>query len=310
MIGSLNQEQVFLDGWVEVKGKRRKFLDHIDRIVDWKSIEKRLHKLYSNKGRPSHPPMVAFKMLLLQHFYNLSDPACEEAVNDSLAFRHFCGLGFSDAIPDETTLVRFRMRLIKKGLHTELLNLVNRSLDKHGVGVRKVTLVDASIIESSVSRPKKNEESKDPDAAWTKKKEKLHHGYKAHVACEAATHLIRGVEYTSGNVHDSRVFDEFDDGEHPMAADKAYYSKEREARLGERSYLMRRGARNRPLSDEEHEYNKMIGRIRGRIEKIFGHWKRSMGYRRTRYRGLSPGRLELELKSICWNLKRAVTLLG
>lgn len=310
MLGKLNQEQVLLDGWVEVKGKRRKFLDVIDSLVDWKSIEKKLNKLYSNKGRPSHPPLVAFKMLLIQNFYNLSDPACEESVNDSLAFRHFCGLGFSDTIPDETTLVRFRARLIKKGIHTQLLDLVNTALGKQGIVVRKVTLVDASIIKSSVRGPKKGDESKDPDASFTVKNKQVHHGYKAHVSCEAATHLINNVEYTTAKVHDSQLFEALDDGVCPIAADKAYYSKAREARLGKRSYLMRRGARNRPLSELEKDYNKTVGRIRGRIEKIFGYWKRCLGYERTRYRGLSPGRLELELKSICWNLRRAVTLVG
>ncbi len=310
MLGKLNEERVFLDGWVEVKGKRRKFFDAIESMIDWKLIEKKLNKLYANKGRPSKPPLAVFKMLLIQNFYNLSDPACEEAVNDSLAFRRFCGFGFSDEIPDETTLVRFRQRLIKRRLHDKLLGHINSCLDQHGIGVRRVSLVDASIIESSVRGPRKGEESKDPEASYTVKKDEIHYGYKAHIASEAATDLIQKVTYTTAKTHDSQEFEALDDGKSPVAADKAYYSKERAEKLGARNYLMIRGKRNQPLGELEVAYNKAVSRVRSRVEKIFGHWKRNLGYRRARYRGLSPGRLELELKSICWNLRRAITLVG
>ena len=103
-------------------------------MIDWKAIKGKLNKLYANKGRPSIPPLVVFKMLVIQHFYNLSDPGCEDAVNDSLSFRNFCGLG--DQVPDETTLVRFRKRLIKNNLHHKLLELFNDCLGKHGLMVQ------------------------------------------------------------------------------------------------------------------------------------------------------------------------------
>ena len=310
MLGFFNSERVFLDGWIEVKGKRRKFLDALDNLVDWQPIQKELNKLYANKGRPSHPPLAAFKMLLIQHFYNLSDPGCEEAVADSLAFRSFCGLGFGDKIPDETTLVRFRKRLIKHNLHERLLGLVNAALDHHGLGVRRATIIDASIVEAAVSGPKKEESPKDPEASYTVKNNEVRYGYKAHVSSEATTGLIQKAVLTTAKVHDSQVFEVLDDGETPIAADKAYYSKAREERLGTRSYLMKKGVRGRALCELELAYNKAVSRVRARIEKIFGYWKRTLGYRQVRYRGLSPGRLELELKSICWNLRRAVTLVG
>ena len=74
-------------------------------------------------GRPPGAPLVRFKMSLLQHCYGLSDPQCEALVGDRLSWRRFAGLGLQDAVPDETTLVRFRQRLREHGLHEKLLVL-------------------------------------------------------------------------------------------------------------------------------------------------------------------------------------------
>lgn len=308
MLGYKEKTAELYEGWIEVKGKRKRFLDAIDEMIDWHAIECRLQKLYARRGRPSIPPMTVFKMLLVQHFYNLSDPGCEEAVNDSLAFRRFCGIGLSDRVPDETTLVRFRQRLVKSHLHDKLLGLINTDLKEHGVIVHRVTLVDATLVEAPTKPPAKGNEPLDRDASYTIKNDKVHYGYKAHVASEAATGMIDKVEYTTARVHDSQVFEQLDPGDVPVAADKAYWSKARDARLGKRSFLQIRGRRNHPLNEEQKAYNKQVARLRSRIEKIFGYFKRTLGYRRTRYRGLSPGMLELQLKSICWNLRRAVNL--
>ncbi len=310
MIGIKNNTDDFLDGWVEIKGKRKRFLDAIDSLIDWKTIESKLNKLYASKGRPSIPPLVVFKMLVIQHFYNLSDPGCEEAVNDSFSFRRFCGLGLAAKIPDETTLVRFRKRLVKNELHHKLLELLNECLRKHGLMVRKVTLVDATLIEASTKGPSKEEKPLEEEASYTVKNKKVHFGYKAHVSTEAATGMIQKVEYTTAKVHDSQVFEQLDTGDVPISADKAYWSKERDEALGNRSYLMIRGRRNNPLNEAETSYNKQVSRIRGRIEKTFGYFKRTLGFRRARYRGICRGLLELQMKSICWNLRRAVSLTG
>jgi IS5 family transposase len=310
MIGIKDNTDDFLDGWVKIKGKRKCFLDAIDSLIDWKTIESELNKLYASKGRPSIPPLVVFKMLVIQHFYNLSDPGCEEAVNDSFSFRRFCGLGLADKIPDETTLVRFRKRLVKNELHHKLLELLNDCLRKHGLMVRKVTLVDATLIEASTKGPSKGEKPLEEEASYTVKNKKVHFGYKAHVSTEAATGMIQKVEYTTAKVHDSQVFEQLDTGDVPISADKAYWSKERDEALGNRSYLMIRGRRNNPLNEVETLYNKQVSRIRGRIEKTFGYFKRTLGFRRARYRGICRGLLELQMKSICWNLRRAVSLRG
>jgi transposase, IS5 family len=309
MLGYEEKTRDLIEGWVEVKGRRQKFLEAIEELIDWRTVNSKIEKLYANRGRPSIAPLKVFKMLLLQHFYNLSDPECEDAVTDSLSFRKFCKIGITDKVPDETTLVRFRQRLIKRDLHRKLLELVNVNLAEHGLMVNKVTLVDASLIEAQTKRPSKGKDAIEKEASYTVKNEKVHYGYKAHIASEAATGMIKKAEYTTAKVHDSQVFENFDDGKTPIAADKAYWSEARNKQLGERSYLQIRGKRNKNLCEIEKAYNKQVSKIRSRIEKIFGYMKRSLGYGRSRYRGLSPGLLELQMKSICWNLRRAVTLM-
>jgi len=97
-------------------------------------LEKALQAMYpATTGRPPCAPLGLFKMSLLKHCYGLSDPQCEELVSDRLSWRRFVGLGLQDAVPDETTLVRFRQRLREHGLHENLLGLVNRQLQTKGL---------------------------------------------------------------------------------------------------------------------------------------------------------------------------------
>ncbi|TVM14512.1 hypothetical protein DPQ33_17510 [Oceanidesulfovibrio indonesiensis] len=63
-------------------GRRRTshtFLDEIDAVIDWLPIQAFLTKKLKRKanavGNPAYPPLPMFKVLLLQHWYNLSDPA-------------------------------------------------------------------------------------------------------------------------------------------------------------------------------------------------------------------------------------------
>jgi len=85
--------------------------------MDWSRLSSYWASLYGKTGKPSHPPLVAFKMLLLQHWFNgLSDEEVEWQCRDPLSFRKFLGVSTAEAIPDSTTLVRFRSRLLKAGV--------------------------------------------------------------------------------------------------------------------------------------------------------------------------------------------------
>ena len=87
------------------KTKRVKFLKIMDEIIPWEEWVDRI-KPYYPEGKRGRPPMGIEKMLrmyLLQIWFNLSDPATEDAIYDSYAMRKFTGIDFmTEAVPDGT----------------------------------------------------------------------------------------------------------------------------------------------------------------------------------------------------------------
>jgi len=291
------------------------FLDRLDTLVDWQPIRQAVEAMFSaTTGRLPQPPLCVFKMLLLEHCYGLSDPQCEELVKDRLSWRKFVGLALTDTVPDETTLVRFRQRLIEHGLHQRLLALINQQLAAQGLLLKEVTLVDATLVQAARRAPNQSNGGcgGDPDADHTVKGGQPHYGYKAHVAADGHSTLIRRADLSAASVHDSQRFEAVVSGEEKIViADKAYASAARSRWLEARGIgngIMTRGKRGWPLSPVMQRINRLLSSVRCRIEKIFGHWKRSLGYRQVRYVGWARNRLELEFKCLSWNLKRWVSL--
>jgi transposase, IS5 family len=101
---------------------------------------------------------MMFKILLLQSWYQLSDPAMEKQLARDLLFRRFVGLGLDAPLPDYSTLWRFRELLIKKRLLDRLFERVNHQLSNSGALIQSgsISIVDATVIEAKQSRPKKN----------------------------------------------------------------------------------------------------------------------------------------------------------
>ena len=290
------------------------FLERLDRTLDWRPVEQALQAMYpAPTGRPPCAPLALFKMSLLQHCYGLSDPQCEALVSDRLSWRRFVGLGLQDAVPDETTLVRFRQRLREHGLHENLLALVNRPLQAKGLILKTCTLVDATLLQAARRAPaKKDTTGGDDDAGYTVKGGQPHYGYKAHVAVDETHTLIRAVTLTAANVHNRQEFATVVKGDEDMVmADKAYGSQARSewcGRHGVANGILRKPSRGEKLKASDVRMNRLFSSIRGKIEKVFGWWKRSAGYRRVRYVGRERNRLELEFKCVCWNLNRLATL--
>jgi IS5 family transposase len=124
--------------------------------------------------------------------------------------------------------------------------------------------------------------------------------------------LSRAVTLTSANGHESPEFETGVRGDEELViADKACWSRSRSAwcgRQGVAHEILRKPSRGEKLKDAAARLNRRFSSIRCKIEKVFGWWKRSAGYRRVRYVGWEANRLDLEFKRVCWNLKRLVTL--
>jgi transposase, IS5 family len=304
------------DGLVNQRAGRNGWLERIDSIVDWSAAVKVLDEIYaSDEGRPSYPLVTYVKLLLLQQWYGLSDPGLEEAVDDRLSFRRFAGLPLDEGVPDHSAIWRFRQKLAKAGLAEALFAEVGRQLDARGLIVRKGTLIDATLVAAAVTPPKGNAgevSERDPEAGWTKKNGKSHFGYKAHIAVDEGSEIIREAILTAADVHDSQPAASLIQGdEKAVYGDKAYASAALRTKLaaaGIEDRVMYRAARNTPLQPWQTWFNKAVAGIRAGVERRFAVMKCHYGFRRVRYLGLLRNACHLQLLCTAINLKRALVL--
>jgi transposase, IS5 family len=176
---------------------RNERLERIAVLIDWRRVEQLLGVLHAGPtGRPPYAPLAMLKALLLQQWYGLSDPGLEEALLDRVSFRRFCGFALDAAIPDETTLCRFRNALKETGLGEDLFAEISRQFEAAGLVLKAGTLVDATLVASAVRPPPSGsspagQESRsrhDPEANWTRRgaSRRLFFGYKAHIGVTRA----------------------------------------------------------------------------------------------------------------------------
>lgn len=306
----------FLEAFLGPGVGRNRRLEGIVELLDWSELTALLGALHAQEtGRPPYPPLAMFRALLLQQWYGLSDPGLEEALADRLSFRRFCGLALDQSTPDETTLCRFRQALSRSGLAEPAFACVLRQLEGQGLVVKNGTLIDATLVKAQAARPDHDagagaKSKVDGDADWTRRGCKSFFGYKAHIAVDQGSGLIRRTLLTSAKVFESEVAEHLICGdERAVYADKAYEHKARRARLkaaGIKDRIMHRSHKNQPaLPPWQARRNKLISPIRAAVERVFGIWKRSYGYRQVRYFSLAANQTQLLLLAIAYNLRRA-----
>lgn len=314
--GQLGLAEAFMAKGLGSNGR----LEKIAVLVDWSRFERLLSRVRPGEsGRPPYRALAMFKALLLQQWYGLSDPGLEEALGDRLSFRRFCGFALDETTPDETTLCRFRQALIGGGLRDRLLEELNRQLEGRGLVLKQGTMIDATLVAAQARPPAMASDGGagrselDRDANWTRQQGKSHFGYKAHIAMDQGSNLIRRAVLTPAKVYESEVADSLILGdEKAVYADRAYEHKERRRRLRAlriKDRIMHRSHKNQPaLPYWQQRRNRLIAPIRAAVEHVFGTLKRCYGYRRVRYFRLDRNALHLELLCIALNLRRAAVL--
>ncbi|MEN3749963.1 IS5 family transposase [Sphingomonas sp. HF-S3] len=291
-------------------------LDRLHDLVKWYRFEKVLSSLRHGGGRPAYPAVMMFKVLLLQSLYGLSDAETEEALSDRLSFRRFVGLSLSDGVPDHSTVCRFRNLLVEQGMLEKLFAELDRQLDKAGLILRRGTMLDATVIETSAARPDgPDRPSSDPDARFTRHqgRQGSSFGYKMHVGVDQGSGLIRTAITTPANVNDTVPADDLIRGdERAVLADAAYHTHARQAALAARGIkprLMRRPNKHHPvLPPRLKRYNRLIGYQRAAVETTFATLKRRMGQKVIRYRGLAKASAQMLLAAMAFNMRRWVAL--
>ncbi len=175
----------------------------MDRVVPWRELCARIEPVYPKAGN-GRPPVGLERMLrmyFLQHRFNRSDSAVEEALYDSPTMRAFVGIDLGrEPVPDETTVCKFRHLLEQQGLGHALFETVGQHLRGHGLTVSTGTIVDATII-AAPSSTKNATGTRDPEMRQTKKGQQSYFGMKGHFGVDSQSKLIHSVVVMPANVH-------------------------------------------------------------------------------------------------------------
>jgi transposase, IS5 family len=273
--------------------RRATFLAEMDRVVPWSDLCAVVEPFYPKLGK-GRPPVGLERMLriyFLQHWFNLSDPAAEEALYDSASMRRFAGIDLGhEPVPDETTLCKFRHLLEAHQLGQPLFDRVNAHLAARGLTVSGGTIVDATII-AAPSSTKNAAKARDPEMHQTRKGKQWYFGMKLHVGVDSRTKLIHSVATTAANVHDAKVLPDLLHGkETRLWGDQAYRGQTAVIRAhapNARDFTNRRYRHCGRVDEAERRKNRNKSHVRAKVEHSLGVIKRVFGFAKVRYRGLA-----------------------
>ena len=197
------------------KTRRAIFLEEMEQVVPWAKLCALIEPHYPKPGN-GRPPKELEQMLriyFLQQWFNLADPAVEEALYDSATLRQFVGIDLgAEPVPDETTVCKFRHLLEEHNLGEEILGTVNLHLQAKGVRITTGTIVDATLIHAP-SSTKNREQSRDPEMHQAKKGKNWYFGMKAHVGVDSKSKIIHTAVATAAHVSDVAMLPDLLHGE-------------------------------------------------------------------------------------------------
>src|SRR3990170_3533663 len=217
--------------------RKEKFLTEMDQIIPWKQLTRLIEPHYpkAGNGRPPMGPEKMLRIYFMQQWFNLSDPAMEDALYDVHSMGRFAGIDLNqDPVPDESTILRFRHLLEEHDLTARLLEATCGFLEENGLLLREGTIVDATLI-AAPSSTKNKEKQRDPEMTQTKKGNQWYFGMKAHTGTDTKNRTVHTVVATTASVHDSVVMEDLlHGGEESVYGDKAYADETRKRDFEER----------------------------------------------------------------------------
>ncbi|WP_256927964.1 IS5 family transposase [Caballeronia sordidicola] len=274
--------------------KRDVFLATMEKVVPWEQLCKLVEPYYP-KGVGGRPPVGLERMLrmyFVQHWFNLADVACEEALLDSTALRRFVGIDLGrERVPDGTTLLKFRRLLETHDLGARLFVKVSEVLQGRGLKIGTGTIVDATII-GAPSSTKNKDKARDPEMHQTRKGQQWYFGMKLHIGVDSQTGLTHSAVVTAANVHDKHALPDLLHGyEQRVYGDSAYASQKElmASKAPKAKDFTNNRVKNRlgEVDELKRAKNHNKSKIRARVEHVFAVVKRLWGFGKVRYRGLA-----------------------
>jgi len=283
--------------------RREKFLSEMDRTIPWDYLAGEIGKHYPQSGkvgRQPYPIETMIRIHFMQQWFNLSDPAMEEALYDINSMRQFAQLP-GGRVPDETTILNFRHLLEEHDIAEGIFEGVTLFLQDYGLMVRQGTIVDATIIDAPSST--KNEAgARDPEMHQTKKGKDWRFGMKAHIGVDLHTGLVHAVVGTAANVADVTQVASLLHGDEDLVLGDAGYQgvDKRDEHQGRdvQWFIAMRPSKiaqmNRGLAQAQVKFEHMKASLRAKVEHPFRVIKRQFGYTKVRYRGLAKNTAQLK----------------
>lgn len=293
--GENNMKQItFASAAWGAKGKttrRERFLAEMNAVIPWARLVALVEPHYpkAGNGRRPMPLERMLRVYFMQQWFNLSDPQAEDALYDIEPMRRFAGVELAeDALPDETTILRFRHLLEKHRLTEAMFSEIRDLLEKKGLLLKSGTIVDATII-NAPSSTKNAEKERDPEMHQTRKGKQWYFGMKVHVGTDKKG-LVHSVATGPANEADiTRLADLLHGEETELYGDQAYWSEDHRQQCkhaGIRYRVNRRAKPGRKLTKHEKSINRSRSRRRAWGEFPFHVVKRLWGFAKVRYRGI------------------------
>ena len=292
----MNHQLTFADS--EFNGKRRKtrkelFLARMEALLPWAMMLEVIEPVYpkAGNGRRPYPLDTMLRIHCMQQWYSLSDGAMEDALYEVESMRRFAGLDLTDdAMPDETTILKFRHLLEKHALTGQMMNIINDTLEERGLLLKGGTMGDATIIHAPPST-KNRDKQRDPEMHQTKKGNQWYFGMKIHVGADVNSGLVHTVSVTPANASDiSQLPELVREDDRAVFGDKGYVNNQLK-RLARKAGLFwgvsLKASKQHPLTEANKRFNHKMSSIRARVEHVFRVIKRQFGYTKVRYKGIA-----------------------
>jgi IS5 family transposase len=271
--------------------RRERFLAEMDAVIPWARLTALIEPHYPKAGNGRRPMPIErmLRVYFMQQWFNLSDPQAEDALYDIEPMRRFAGVELAeDALPDETTILRFRHLLEKHRLTEAIFVEVRALLEERHLLLKSGTIVDATII-NAPSSTKNEKKERDPEMHQTRKGKNWYFGMKVHLGTDKKG-VVHSVATGPANEADiTRVDDLLHGEETELYGDQAYWSEDHRQHCKHAGIRYRVNRRAKPRH-ELTEHQKLINRSRSR-RRAFGEFpfhvvKRLWGFAKVRYRGL------------------------
>ena len=274
------------------KSKREQFLDEMEQIVPWAELQALVQAHYP-KGENGRPPVglsIMLRVYFLQQWFNLSDPGAEEALYESPVLRRFTGVDLGRApAPDESTILQFRHLLEKHDLGGAMLQTMNEYLESRGIRISRGTIVDATILHAPSSTKNRSGE-RDPAMHQTRKGKQWYFGLKAHVGVDSKQGHVHSVCTSAASVADKHMLPDLLHGDEcKVWGDGAYQGQGeaiRQAAPRAQDMTSRRVKYKNFVDELQKAKNRVMARVRAKVEHPFRILKRIFGFEKVRYRGL------------------------